>query len=453
MNRLKITTTLLISFILVLSVTARQHLPGKTWYQYTHAEDAGFSSDKLATVKQQFDSSNSAGLLVIAGGNVLLSLGNNTRKYMVHSIRKSFMNALIGRAVQNGTLNLEHTMAQFDIDDIGILTEQEKEATLFDLVASRSGIYHPAAYSTRDMIKNLPERGSHKPGEFWYYNNWDFNTLLTIYEQQANKPFFEAFRDEIAGPIGMEDFEMEDTFYKIEHDKSRHAAYLFRMSARDMARFGLLYLRQGKWNGNQLVPADWVASSTSIVSDDLGHFNVRGGYGLLWWVSSDSDGRKMYTASGSGGHRIMVMPDEDMVIVHRVNTYDAMAVSESHIQQMVATIRDAKVRGAETSPGLVPYTPKKKDLNAVYQGSMDKFLGDYKHRFLGEMKIEKESDTYFLEAGIGKFRLHATAENQFTPEDLETPIIMERARDTAKRNTVATRFGADKSIVAVVFYY
>jgi CubicO group peptidase (beta-lactamase class C family) len=98
------------------------------------------------------------------------------------------------------------------------------------------------------MEEKKPARGSHAPGTgtFWYYNNWDFNTLSYIYEQSAGKKTFDAFYREIAQPIGMQDFRGTDIFTGPD---TRFPAYPFEMSVRDLARFVLLYLHGGKWNG------------------------------------------------------------------------------------------------------------------------------------------------------------------------------------------------------------
>ena len=68
---------------------------------------------------------------------------------------------------------------------------------MIDLLQSRSGIYHPAAYETVKMKKKRPERGSHKPGEIFWYNNWDFNALCTIFEQQTRTKVFVEFQKTI----------------------------------------------------------------------------------------------------------------------------------------------------------------------------------------------------------------------------------------------------------------
>ena len=101
-------------------------------------------------------------------------------------------------------------------------------------------MYHRAAYQSASAKAARPERWSHSPNTFFYYNNWDFNTLGTIFEQETGTKIFEEFKKRIADPLQMEHFLIEDTEYRFELDESIHPAYLFRMTALDMARFGLL---------------------------------------------------------------------------------------------------------------------------------------------------------------------------------------------------------------------
>ena len=110
------------------------------------------------------------------------------------------------------------------------------------------------------MAAQRPPRFSHKPGSFWYYNNWDFNTLGTIYERAVRSSIFDAFEREIARPIGMQDYRPADGEY-VTGAGSVYPAYPFKMSARDLARFALLYLSKGRWQDRQIIPASWVEES------------------------------------------------------------------------------------------------------------------------------------------------------------------------------------------------
>ena len=98
-----------------------------------------------------------------------------------------------------GEINLAQAIGALGIDDNEpSLTPEEKTATAKDLLTGRSGIYHAALYELPAMAAERPPRFSHKPGTFWYYNNWHFNTLGTIYERAARSSIFDAFVRESA---------------------------------------------------------------------------------------------------------------------------------------------------------------------------------------------------------------------------------------------------------------
>jgi CubicO group peptidase (beta-lactamase class C family) len=145
----------------------------------------------------------------------------------------------------------------------------EKTATVQMLLQARSGVYHPAAYESAGMKANRPERHSHAPGTFWYYNNWDFNVLGSIFEQETGTQIHPEFKRRIGDVIGMEDFQVSDCDY-VHEPLSLHPAYPFRMTARDMARFGLLFLQNGSWEGDQIISEEWVQESTTDVVDYRG---------------------------------------------------------------------------------------------------------------------------------------------------------------------------------------
>jgi CubicO group peptidase (beta-lactamase class C family) len=112
----------------------------------------------------------------------------------------------------------------------------------------------------------------------------------------------------------MEDFRVADGEYVTGPD-SVHSAYPLRMTARDLARFGYLFLRQGKWRGKQIIPKTWVRESTTSYSSASRQGSKGDGFGYMWWVRQDS-----YSARGAGGHYVVVIPRKDLVVVHRVNT-------------------------------------------------------------------------------------------------------------------------------------
>ena len=259
--------------------------------------------------------------MVVHRGAVVAEWGDTSARTPLASVRKSLLSALIGIAVERGEIDLSRPIGALGIDDNEpSLTAEEKSATVRDLLMSRSGIYHAALYETAAMAAQRPRRGSHKPGTFWYYNNWDFNTLGTIYEHAVRSSIFDAFEREIARPIGMQDYRPSDGEY-FTGAASVYPAYPIRMSARDLARFALLYLRKGRWQDQQVVPAKWVEESTQAYSES----GFGPGYGYLWWIGSINSGfapsvelpEGTFFAQGVGGQYAFVIPRYDLVVVRR----------------------------------------------------------------------------------------------------------------------------------------
>lgn len=302
--------------------------PSTEWTWMENPEEHSWSTEKLHIVEQSIDSLDTATLMIVQNGQIVKSWGDLDIKYPSHSIRKSFLSALYGIQVDEGTIDIHKTMNDLNIDDNNPLSETEKQATIQMLLKSRSGIYHPALYETAAMAEQRPERYSHAPDSFWYYNNWNFNALGTIYEQETTENIHKSFYHRIALPIEMQDYTPKDG----EHytgEESRHAAYPFEMSTRDMARFGLLYLNNGQWNEQQIIPKSWVDESTISYSDA----GAYGGYGYLWWISVDgkhfsgTENEQIpegtYTGRGYRGHVLAIIPAYDLVVVHRVNTFES----------------------------------------------------------------------------------------------------------------------------------
>ena len=300
--------------------------PQPQWEVMASPEKGGWAAAKLAQARAQADAIGSAAVMIVEGGLVVAQWGDVERRYKCHSIRKSLLSALIGLHVESGAIDLDKTLGDLAIDDREGLTPREKAARVIDLVMARSGIYHPTGHET-DFMKNLkPARGSQGTGTWWVYNNWDFNALGTIFEQLTGRDIFEEFRDRIAAPLGMQDFRYDDTRKDGEHvsfDTTVHRAYPFRMSSRDLARFGLAYLRGGRWGDAQVIPEKWVRMSVRPYS----HAGDRGAYGYMWWVArGDIHFPQMsvppgtYSARGAGGHYLVVVPSLDLVVVHRADT-------------------------------------------------------------------------------------------------------------------------------------
>ncbi len=311
----------LAAILLLLGRAQAQPAPGADWPRTT-PDAAGWSTSTLAEAHDYAQGIGTASLLIVQHGRVVDSLGAVDRRLEVHSVRKSLLSALIGIAVAGHRIDLDATLAQLGIDDVPpALTPEEKQATVQDLLASRSGVYHVALYETEGERENRPPRGSHPHGTFWYYNNWDFNALGTIYEHAIGQSIFTAFLTQVAQPIGMQDYRPADGRYVTGADSSL-PAYPFHMSARDLARFGLLYLHGGRWGDRQVVPTAWVTESTTPRSIT----KIGSGYADLWWTGWAGRGVPImglpagaFWADGAEGQFVVVDPADDLVVVHQTD--------------------------------------------------------------------------------------------------------------------------------------
>jgi CubicO group peptidase (beta-lactamase class C family) len=335
------------------SKTNRAIFPGKHWQRWPSPEDAGYSSLRLAEAVGFLRETQASSALVIVGGQVLVDYGNTAEPSVLASVRKSVLDVLMGKYVANGQLRLDATLDQFGIDDVGGLSAEEKQATVADLLTTRSGVFHPAC-NPGDDLAQAPPRGSQPHGTYFIYSNWDFNVLGTIFEHATGRDVYEALETDLAKPLGMEDFR-RDLQHKSHDDAvSIHAAYHMWLSTRDLARIGLLMLRGGEWNGQRLVPADWVQRSTHVVvpREAMHPDKMKANpfsYGYLWWIFDDDAARAGgpmhdgFTGLGAGGQFITVLPALDMVVA--VKTKAPGDTRPSAYEQFLERLTQARCSG------------------------------------------------------------------------------------------------------------
>src|SRR6202030_516484 len=274
----------------------------------------------LTAVEQHLRRLHATAAQIRHAGRTIFQLGDVSRPVHVHSIRKSILSALFGQAYDRGQVDLGMTLGELGIDDSPALTGKEKEARIEDLLTARSGVYLP---TDDGGVLGRPRRGSHPPGTFWCYNNWDFNVLGNIYERITGRSVFVAFEHDLARPLGMTDWDpYQHGSYQYRADilggTTRYPNYTFHLSARDLARIGRLYLNNGLWDGRQLLSPEWIARSTSPLSRTYHPAGLLGMYGYCWWVAGPSDelsdigiAHPLYSAIGFGGNFLTVLPDID----------------------------------------------------------------------------------------------------------------------------------------------
>lgn len=325
--------------------------PGANWTR-TSPEAAGYSRAGLDSVRALLSQGASTGFMAVAGGRVLMEYGDlDTLSYLA-SVRKSILAMLYGNYVASGKVNLNKTLAELGIDDIGGLTPSEREATIRDLLTARSGVYHEASNSGDDLA-SAPPRGSQKHGTYLLYSNWDFNAAGAAFEMATGRDIYDALETDLAKPIGMQDWRRDIHHKTGDSTKSRYLAYHMTLSTRDMARVGLLMLREGNWGGIQVVPQAWSKEITRPFTP-VGEMNPPArrngpfGYGHLWWIWDGQWNAGHYKGAYSGlgavGQHITVLPALDLVVAHKTVPGGGRSVSHQQYLRILDQLVQAKCK-------------------------------------------------------------------------------------------------------------
>ncbi len=357
---------LTVAVTLCLAPVAAQNstsvFPGTSWEYVPRAELAtyGWSPEILQKATAYIrDDSHTTGLVVVDRGRVVYQYGDIQELSYVASVRKSILSMLYGYWVENGTIKLDTTLEELNIDDIGGLLPIEKKATIGHVITARSGVYHPASYSGDDLAE-APARGSQKPGSYMLYSNWDFNVAGAIFEQLTKRDIYDELQAQLAIPLQFEDWDRSAQHKEGDLTISKYPAYPIWVSTRDMARIGYLMLHEGQWNGRQVISREWAKRIVSVVTPVQemnparrkdGYF----GYGYMWWVW---DGPKAagpfkgaYSAVGAVGQWITVFPSLNLVVAHKTNNIYGRSTSTASWQRILELVMEAKgVKMADSYP-------------------------------------------------------------------------------------------------------
>jgi len=459
MNRMTIKS--LKTLVILVAQLALGSLPASAapWQRYADPAQAGFSSEKLDEARKFADRAGSTAVVAVYKGKVIAAWGEVERPCEIHSVRKSIFCGLFGIHAAAGKVDLNATLEQLGIDDDPPLTAAEKQATVVDLLRARSGVYHTAAKEPDDMKRERPARGSHAPGESFFYNNWDFNTLGPILEKAIGRTVAEELYEKLVTPLGMEDFRPEHAGEQLEPSNSVYPAYDFRISARDLARYGQLMNQGGEWNGTRIIPEAWVKESTSLQSK-----LPRGeGYGYMWWVHPKGslganypalDLYDKFAARGTGGQFLLVIPDADFVFAHTVDTESNRNVRGPNVWRIAEMILAARTKRASSDSALTelhpirfsnpPPAPKDHAAIKLTPAMRNAVVGEYALEPQMHVRVFEFQERLFANLrGIGEAEMFAETQSRFFIKADGT--VIDFLTDPSGKVTVATFDMAGKS--------
>jgi CubicO group peptidase (beta-lactamase class C family) len=224
----------------------------------------------------------------------------------------------------------------------------KRTMTLRQLLQMRSGLafdedtLNTGGYGGEELLEeNLTAMAlgfpvAHPPGESWNYSTLDTQLISAIVQEAAGEPLAAFTAAHLFAPLGVETFEWS-------HDGAGTTigGQNLSMTPRDMAKLGLLYLHGGAWEGNQLVPNEWVTLSLTPQNERLffppsGQVETIDWYGYHWytWKGEWFFGYRSFQAAGYGGQQVLVFPELNLIIVTTANL--AGATPDTDVQQRTA---------------------------------------------------------------------------------------------------------------------
>ena len=237
---------------------------------------------------------------------------------IVHSISKTFTATAIGFAVDEGLLTVDDPVISFFPDDVPAeVSPYLKGLTIKHLLTMSVGHDSPPVFDITD--KNwaksfLATPIVNEPGTVFSYSSPASYMLSAIIQKASKQTVFDYLKPRLFEPLGMEDIRWE-----VDAQGINFGGWGLRLKTADMAKLGQLYLQKGKWNGQQLISADWIEEATSVQIDQIKEpteeqrLQDEGaqGYGYQVWRCTHN----AYRADGANGQYIVVMPEQDAVVV------------------------------------------------------------------------------------------------------------------------------------------
>ncbi|MFW9993618.1 MAG: serine hydrolase domain-containing protein [Candidatus Odinarchaeota archaeon] len=257
------------------------------------------------------------------GENLNLVLPDGDSKHQICSCTKSLVSALTGIAIEKGYIESvnQKVVDFFPGRTIANLDSRKQDLTVEDLLTMRTGFDWWQPFSTSPDFKDrktdpnlmyanpdwtqyaLDRPMACEPGMSWVYCEGASHLLSAIIEQTTGKSTLAFAREFLFEPLGI-----TDVYWPKAAEGVYYGGTGVYMKTRDMVKLGILYLNNGSWNGQQVLPAEWVVNSTRTYHS----FWENSGYGYQWWTFPES---KAYSAIGGAGQRIFVVPEHDLVVV------------------------------------------------------------------------------------------------------------------------------------------
>jgi CubicO group peptidase (beta-lactamase class C family) len=297
--------------------------------------------------------------VILRGGRIIADWGDPARVDMTFSATKSYVSTCVGLACDAGLIRDLDAPVRALVDDGGFDSPQNRPVTWTHLLQQTSE-WEGTLWDKPDQVDRNrqvgaaaaapaggPEKGSDRalrtPGSHWEYNDVRVNRLALAALRVWRRPLPELLKERVMDPIGASStwewhgyrnswVEIDDERMQSVSGGAHWGGGLF-ISSLDHARFGYLFLREGRWRDRQLVSADWIKRAVTPCA-------INPHYGFMWWLNSDGlawpgAATSSFMALGAGSNMVWIDPTTDIVAVARWIRSEAIAPFVAKIAQAV----------------------------------------------------------------------------------------------------------------------
>lgn len=279
--------------------------------------DVGMNGAKLDEVGQLLKASGAKTGLVVRHGKIVgewyFDGADRNTKLIVYSTSKSFASTAAGLVIADGKLSLDTKVGELLPD---VKPEGKKEITVRQIISMNTGVNNNKTFPMleKKFTHSLYEAPlDFAPGTKWDYNNTGLALLAPMLKRATGKQVDEILDEKVFRKIGI-----GESQWSWEKNEDYSLPYSgLHITARGLARFGLLFLRHGKWQGEQVVPAAWVKEATGPSQD------LNPEYGYLWW--NNTTGKKWpgvpkdaYAALGRAQNNMLLVPSLDLIVIRTI---------------------------------------------------------------------------------------------------------------------------------------
>jgi CubicO group peptidase (beta-lactamase class C family) len=314
-------------------------------------EQQGISSaDILAFVEaadKDIDAMNS--FMLIRHGHVVAegwwSPYDRDTPHMLYSLSKSFTSTAVGLAISEGKLSLDDQVLKFFPEDAPAEPSVNLRAMrVRDLLRMNTGNQSEAPILAGDPTKAnnswsktfLAHPVPFKPGTHFLYNSPGTYMLSAIVQKVTGMTVVDYLRPRLFEPLGL-----RDPKWITSPQGITAGAYGLSVRTEEIARFGILYLQKGRWNGKQLIPASWVEQATSMQTSNgsAPTSDWDQGYGYQFWRSRHNS----FRGDGAFGQYCMVLPEMDAVVVITSGVRDMQQVMNLVWDKLLPTMKPGRL--------------------------------------------------------------------------------------------------------------